>query len=145
MNGRTRHPQGFIDLIMGSGVLNFGALTLINRTVSAKWGETFNGGGIGSTGRLVLNNTTVSFNSAGDDGGGMAASGSMTINSSLITNNDATGELSGGIYWMGGDGAAIVRDSTIRLNSAAIAGGIANEGTMRLVNTTVTGNTATII
>lgn len=144
MNGRTGHPpefNSFGEVIIGSGLLNFGSLTLNDSVVSENVGETFNGGGIGSTGSLILNNTTVSFNKAGDDGGGIAGSGTMTINASLITNNEALDEVAGGIVWF--NGTAVVRDSTISLNTSAVGGGIDNSGIMSLFNTTLMENTAT--
>ena len=71
-------------------------------------------------GGLIIVNSTISGNSAGDSGGGIA--GFVAIMNSTISGNSA-GDRGGGIF-----GSADVRNSTVSGNSAVSGGGIYNIG-----------------
>jgi uncharacterized repeat protein (TIGR01451 family) len=99
------------------------------------------GGGILNRGTLILNNSTVCGNTAGDHGGGIANS-----NGTLIMNNSTvTGKTS---LWAGGGissyGTLILNNSTVSDNTAIYhGGGIYRYGHIAtLQNTIVAENTA---
>ena len=76
------------------------------------------------------------------EGGGVRSGGTLTVLDSAIVDNEATGA-GGGLYNAADGGSAKVWRSTISGNRAGRGGGIANDGTFLLVNSTVSGNTAT--
>ena len=125
----------------GGGIVNSrGALTLINSTVSGNTARSGGGGGIvNSRGALNLINSTVSGNTAGDSGGGINHFlGVLTMTNSTISDN--TAGAGGGIRNFG---TGNVIDSTISGNSASGGGGIYNDsGTLNINNGTVSGNSA---
>ena len=67
----------------------------------------------------------------------MVASGSLTLDDDTIAgnSNDSSG---GGIL---NEGTLTIENSTIADNAAATGGGISDEGTLTAVNTTIAGNT----
>jgi hypothetical protein len=125
----------------GAGIRNSGRLTVNNSTISGNKAG-LKGGGIynysyGST--LTVNNSTISGNSA-QSGSGIANSfsGSLTVTHSTIENNAA--KYGGGIQ---NYATATVSNSTINDNTAEYGGGIANQnGTLKVINTTISHNTA---
>lgn len=141
-NGRTGSPPngGFFGIEVGSGIRNFGTLTLNRCTVRDNRGETWNGGGIASSGALTINDSVLIENGAGDDGGAIAISGGvLSVNNSIISDNDALDEIAGGILMNGG--TATLVDTTVSRNSSAFGGGIFNEGgDLTLLNSTVSHN-----
>ncbi len=107
--------------------VNSGAHVVIsNLTITGGMG---NGGGVLNKGTLMLNNVTISGNTAGDptNGGGTGAgiwndpNGDLTLNNSTISDNTALGNSS---------------------YNPSRGGGIANYGTLTLNNSTVSGNSA---
>ncbi len=132
----------------GSGIKNFGTLTLANCTISNNVATNWSGGGIHNVGMLTMTDCTVSGNSAGNNGGGIVNYGPLTVTSSTFSGNSAT--TGGGIYnYSDNDGyygAAVVSNSTFSGNSAVdMGGGLYNTGdgaTMTLVNDTISGNSA---
>lgn len=141
-NGRTGSPPqgGFFGVQVGSGIRNFGTLTLNRCTVRDNLGLTYNGGGIASSGSLTINDSILTENDAGDDGGAIAISGGvLSVKDSIISNNTATDEIAGGILMNGGT-ATLVR-TTVSGNIAALGGGIHNEGgALTLLESTVSNN-----
>lgn len=141
-NGRTGSPPngGFFGIQVGSGIRNFGTLTLNRCTIRDNAGETYNGGGIASSGSLTINDSLLTKNDAGDDGGAIATSGgTLTVQNSVISDNTATDEVAGGILMNGG--TAIIIDSTISGNESAIGGGIFNGGGfLTVLNSTINDN-----
>lgn len=131
-------------------VLDEGALSLQNVVVTGGL-TNVSGGGIrvNFTGFLDLYNTTVSRNRAsgsGSDGGGIWNEGLLYLRQgSAVSNNRADGSSSqdgGGIY-NDPDGTVIVVDSTINNNTGGVyGGGISNSGSLTLIDTTVSGNSA---
>ncbi|HEX2271523.1 MAG TPA: Ig-like domain repeat protein, partial [Pyrinomonadaceae bacterium] len=106
----------------GGGILNDGALTVVNSTLSGNVAGA-DGGGISTSATstsLTLINTTISGNSAGGSGGGVIVlAGTATIVNTTITNNTADSDN----------------------NAAGAGGGIrAHAGTTTLKNTIVAGN-----
>lgn len=131
----------------GGGILvaNVATLLLTDCTVNGNDAPT-DGGGILNQGDTALLRTAVSGNTAGtpggttDFGGGIFNSGELLLTASTVASNSA--DDSGGISNNGG--TLTVRDSTIRGNTATSVGGVRNTngGVARLVNSTVSGNTA---
>jgi hypothetical protein len=121
-------------------------LTLNGSTVSNNIGG-FDGGGIDNDvqGVLVLNSSTVSYNTA--SGGGTAGinnQGTATFNKSTISNNVAGSGFgnSGGLSTTD-TSTTTINTSIIQANSAGfLAGGIFAGGPVNINHSTVTGNTA---
>jgi hypothetical protein len=146
-NGRTGSPVngGFFGDQVGSGIRNFGALTLNHCTVRDNVGETWHGGGISSSGSLTVNDSLITNNDAGDDGGGIySVGGTLAVNSSIISDNTATDEVGGGIV-VEGTTATLV-NTTISGNVSALGGGIhiggfvGAGGILTLLNSTISDN-----
>lgn len=98
---------------VGGGILNAGTLTLLNVIVVGNRG--FFGGGIHTTGDLILNGTTtIHHNESGDfegDGGGVASNGgSVTMNDSSSIHTNRSDRGGGGLYGV---------DSTLTLNGTS--------------------------
>jgi hypothetical protein len=132
----------------GSGIKNFGALTVSNSTVSNNSSSEFSeGGGISNhlNGHLTLTDSMISDNSATHDGGGILNQGEAQVTSSTISDNSAT--RGGGIFTghgTGFPGSMTLTNSTLSGNAAtASGGGLYNwfkDAT--LINSTVSGNSA---
>ncbi len=117
-------------------------LTLVNIVITG--GREFFGGGIWNEGTLTLDNCIVTGNSCDvGNGGGIYNTGTLTANNCAIRNNSAgagnntidfSGDGGGVVYInfplpeLGGDGGN--------------GGGICNLGTLKMNNSTVTGNSA---
>lgn len=104
-----------------------------------------NGGGIilrdGSV--VSLQRVTVSGNEAYTAAGGIDVHNStLTLIDTEVVANHATGAFAGGMRINEG-AAAIVDRSTFTLNSSNRCGAIYNFGTLRLTNSTISGNSAT--
>ncbi len=129
----------------GGAILNYGALTLTNATVSSNTAATLGGGisnwGFGST--LILTNATVSNNSAtGNSGGGIYATGggTLTVTNSTVSGNSSVGN-GGGIRIF--NGTATITDSTVSGNTAlGNGGGVSNSGAATVSNSTLSNNIA---
>ncbi len=91
----------------------------------------------------ILENSTLS-DGQGNFGGGLYNIGRMTVRRSTIQYNSATD--GGGIYTQGIDSSLMVEDSTISQNTVTSGAGALQlgDGTIRIVNTTVSGNSAGI-
>jgi len=124
------------------------------------------GGGIGNSGILTINNSTVSANRALWYGGGISNGGSATINNTTISGNKAPGspycimgqicDPSGGGIYNSSSATLTMSNSTVWRNSAggtirsclagshcySDGGGIFNQGKMIMSNTAVAANTA---
>jgi hypothetical protein len=99
------------------------------------------GGGIGNSGTLAIDNSTISGNGAVKTGlsrgGGIANIGTLSISNSTISGNTASA-WGGGIY---NGGTLTINKSTISGNTAKITGGgIRNNGTLTISNSTLSGN-----
>ena len=92
-----------------------------------------------SYGTLTLNSSTVSENTTDGDGGGISSSGTLVVNDSTIRGN--TGRGGGG---MSVGGTAALTNSTVSGNHGLRGGGISSASTateLNLINCTVAGNT----
>jgi hypothetical protein len=141
----------------GGGIDNQGILTLSKSTVSGNvTGSTFfagEGGGIfNDLGRLTLVSSTVSGNTASTGGGIRNLGGTVVLIKSRISGNAGVPTSAGHEE---GSGGGIANGGTITLVNTAVlgntsfsdapeAGGIVNEpgGVARLINSRVQGNTA---
>jgi CSLREA domain-containing protein len=123
-----------------------GNVTLNNLRIQNS--HAYNGAGIMNDGRLTLNNSTVSNNTAEYYGGGIwNRYGTTTLNNSTVSNNTA-GNGAGGIY-----NGSTYSAGTVNLNNSTISGnltgtdgggGIYNSaGTVTITNSTLAGNRAT--
>ncbi|MEH2327257.1 MAG: choice-of-anchor Q domain-containing protein [Nostoc sp.] len=120
-----------------------GYLDLYNSTVTGnKASGSDNGGGIYNSGVVNLRNgSTVSNNIAGSEGGGIYSNGTLIATNSTISNNKAEGVYGGGISTI--NGSVTLINTTVSGNSAGYGGGIKSNGTsVALLNTTVSGNSA---
>ncbi len=102
------------------------------------------GGGIQTSGTLILDAVTLADNEATENGGALWSSMNTTLVNTVIVGNTAGG--SGGGVWTGGSastGKMVLTHCTVAMNTAAIGGGIANLGTVTFNNTIVAKNTAT--
>ncbi len=85
----------------GGGIVNFGALTIMNSTLSDNSTDFF-GGGVSNYGELAVINSTLSSNTAWENGGGIYNHyGTLTITNSTFSGNSASYS-GGGIYNGGG-------------------------------------------
>jgi CSLREA domain-containing protein/uncharacterized repeat protein (TIGR01451 family) len=137
-------PIAEYDKASGGGIHNCGTLSLSDVVVSGNSAPYFGqGGGIHNKGLLLGRNVTVSGNSA-YRGGGMASSGSLMLADSGLEANGASGSIGtgGGLYNIGD---AVLVSVTVHANSAINGGGISNggDGGMKLINSTVSNNLAT--
>lgn len=130
----------------GGGIHNLGQMTLIDCTVSGNNAVTYGGGILnGGAGTIRLESSSVRQNTA-PAGGGIKTSGSIVLESSDVTGNAATYSGAGG---NGGGidnaGQLTVTDSTVSSNTAGYQGaGIYNSGTTIVDNSRVTNNHATV-
>jgi hypothetical protein len=121
----------------GGGILNFGAVKIVDSDVRNNASEFGSGGGISNAATLQLTESRVSNNGA-STAGGIDNAGTMTINQCTVSDNGA--DEVGGIR---NSGVATITNSSITDNTALIfgSGGIENEaGTITLTNVTVARN-----
>ena len=117
-----------------------GNLTLDKITVS-KGIASACGGGIINLGTLAIIASTIVSNTA-KCGGGLSGPGAMTLINSTVSGNFAA---AGGGVGTGMDHSTTLINSTVTGNSASDhAGGIDNFGTLRLFQTLVSGNSASV-
>jgi hypothetical protein len=142
----------------GGGLwINNATVQLVNTTVSGNTARTTNGGGLYNFhGNVTLTNCTVSGNSApgtsttAGAGGGLGSyCGQTTLNHCTVSGNSATATTgntgAGGGLFLNGAGQTTLNDCTVSDNSSYRGGGLyAYRTTVQLINTTVSGNTATV-
>ncbi|MBK8024193.1 MAG: CSLREA domain-containing protein [Chloroflexi bacterium] len=127
------------------GNLTFDALTLRNGSIGA----------VLNFGKLTISQSTISDNSVDTTAqlkvaaaAGISNAGILTISDSTISNNVATGDTApftaaGGINNVGPNSEATLFRTLVSGNVAnGPGGGIANAGTLTLVNSTLSGNAA---
>jgi hypothetical protein len=125
----------------GGGIRSTVQTTVISSTISGNTGGT--GGGIYLYGNIDLVDSILSDNTA-EVGGGIFngfISGTITVRGSAIRSNSATDD-GGGIFIGGYFSKLVVSDSTINGNSAVSGGGIHSLGSVEIVSSTISGNTA---
>ncbi len=153
-NGHTIRATAATAQFRVLEVTSSGNLTLQaghhQRWQGKRLGIGYAGGGVLNDGRLTVQNSTISGNSATySDGGGIANLGTVTVQNSTLTDNSATYSEGGGIY---NTGTLTVQNSTISGNTAhwlefpyGIGGGVRgiyNTGTLTVQNSTLFGNWA---
>lgn len=110
----------------GAGILNDGALTIVNSTLFDNTAGA-DGGAINTTATstsLTLINTTISGNTAGGSGGGLITlGGTVSIINTTITNNTADSDNNGQ-----GDGGGIRSHGTVTLKNTILFGNFNEEG-----------------
>ena len=114
---------------------------LIDLTVTGGSGSGV-GGGILNAGTLSLTDVMISGNTAANIGGGLSSQpGAVTtLVRATIEDNNVTSGSGGGL---GNDGTMTLIDTTVRGNQVRWhGGGIFQNGSMALINSTVSGNTA---
>ncbi|MEM8642878.1 MAG: CHAT domain-containing protein [Cyanobacteria bacterium P01_G01_bin.54] len=124
-----------------------GAELELNETTISGGSLNGNGGGIYNRGNVILNNSTVSGNTAdpgfGRRGGGIHsdATGTLSLFNSTISGNESN--LGGGINFENNAGTLTLTNSTISGNQVTgNGGGIRAQGTVNLTNATIAFNTA---
>ena len=139
-----------IDSNTGGGVDNDsrGLLTIANTTIASN-STTGNGGGIVnvSTGTVLVSSSTISSNTAPSYGfgGGIYNAGTMTLSSRTALDGNSAGD-GGGIYNATGAELSIEGSSILMSNSAdayGAGGGIWNDGTLAVTDSTIEDNLAT--
>ncbi len=141
-------PSGGTVTISGGGkygifdVSTSQSLTLSNLTLTGGIGTDASGDFVGGaiyaeTGTtLVVQNSTITGNTAQTAGGAIAAVGSVEVQNSTISNNTAAE--GGGLY----TAQATIRGSTFSGNSSTYGGGIFSSGVLIISDSTFTGNNA---
>jgi len=129
----------------GGGISNFGSLELNDSDVLRNTSVNGFGGGIVSIeppSTIVLNNSTVSGNTARDGGGGIGTSGLATLVGTTVSGNTSV-ETGGGIANAGYNGVLTLINSTVSGNAVtnAVGGGIGSSATMIVISTTISQNT----
>jgi hypothetical protein len=108
----------------GGAILNSGALTLANCTVSLS--KAARGGAVFNAGSLNVEGSTLNSNGADGEGGAVFNAGSANVSASTLSGNVAR---AGGGIFNGGGGALNVTNTTVSDNRAGErGGGIANGG-----------------
>ncbi|MBX7105661.1 MAG: right-handed parallel beta-helix repeat-containing protein, partial [Gemmataceae bacterium] len=132
---------------VGGPGLTGGTITLKNCSLNNNRAK--RGGGVYffSTGKLLMENCTVSGNKSSDPNGGGGLyffSNSATIRNTTITHNTAAGGRGAGIAQQG-SGSLVIQNSTVAFNTAATTGGGLHRqaGTVTMESTLLTKNTAT--
>ncbi len=127
---------------LGGGLYNSGAaVSITDSTLTGNFASGFGGGIYTNAGLLTLVASTVgttdSDNSAGENGAGLYVfiHGSASVADSTFTNNLAV-DFGGGIY---NNGTLTVTNTTLADNQG---GGIGNAGTLTLSNSTLSGNSS---
>jgi hypothetical protein len=160
-----RHGKPSVQDEHGGGIYNYGTLTLENCVVTNNMAN--GGGGICNSGVLTLINSSVNENTAhgtaprgiecGNGGGIKCGSGTLTLVNSTISGNQAgsKGRARGGGVFIGCQCTALFTNSTISGNRATgksgrtyrhgqgLGGGVYINGTLQLVNCTISDNQAT--
>lgn len=121
--------NGKVKDAAGGGICNYGSKPLVlsgNSKVSncSASGIFSRGGGIYSASRLDLTeNTVVSNNTAHEEGGGVYAYSSFTMRGNANLSNNKSDGSGGGVFCQANGGVLIADFSTVKGNTAIVAGG----------------------
>jgi len=135
-NGLTVSGNGAVRVFeIGSGR----TVSIVGLTITRGYADY--GGGIRNNGTLALADSTVVSCFAVNQGGGIYNYfGNVTLRRATMSSNITNGQ--GGAIWAAG-ATTYVENSTIQGNLASYHAGIANEnGTVTVVHSTITGNSA---
>lgn len=101
------------------------------------------GGGIFSSGRLLLEGCSLWGNGVYDDGGAIVNFGTAVLNNCTVSSNDAGFSDFGNGGGIANYGSLTLKSTTVTLNDTAFAGGgVWNVGTLSTANSIFSGNTA---
>lgn len=136
-----------LDLPTWGTSLTLENLTLTNGSLppSLHWTKK-GGGGIRNRGHLTLRNVIIRNNhvsgtSSGDAGGGLFNYAQCTVSKTTIENNSAG--RGGGVYNFQ-DGTFTLSESSLLNNTSNSGGGLRNDGTLKIINSTISGNNTRI-
>src|SRR5262249_5080481 len=105
------------------------------------------GGGIFAfRGRISINAGVISGNSASAGGGGIWSAGTLNVSDSLIALNtaaNASTPVQGGGLLNGPGGKATILNSLVFGNHGGLGGGMANQASLTVIDTTIENNVAT--
>ncbi|HBO44349.1 MAG TPA: hypothetical protein DD670_10540 [Planctomycetaceae bacterium] len=154
ISDNTITGTGALPVVAGGGLYSYsGPVNVTNSIVSHNrvtggYPNSGEGGGIFNTGgSICVTSSTISGNSANRQAGGIFSGGigsTTSITNTIISGNSA--DEGGGIMNSGSEMA--VTNSVVAGNSARRGGGIAdwgapsNPGVLRIINSTITGNSA---
>lgn len=126
----------------GGGIRNDGTLRLVNSQVTGSRAVLDGGGIYNRRGTLTLIGATVKSNIAVDDAAGIYnhRDGTLIVQASSLVEANVAGRLGGGIL---NDGTFDLANSTVRMNEAAHGGGIYTRGAMEVSESAVTANKVT--
>lgn len=102
----------------GGGVLNYGAMLVVDSRIAENAAQG-GGGGIINLGTLEIDTSAIASNTA-SRGGGIFNDGALTMRDSEVSDNDAGDQQGGGLFNLG---AAELTGSTIRDNRSTQEGG----------------------
>jgi CSLREA domain-containing protein len=124
----------------GGGIDTSGELVVMNSTFSGNAADD-KGGGIANIGTLVVMDSTFSSNTAGFDGGGIYNRGTLIIAASIFSENSVPKDGSGGGIL--NSRTSTVTASTFSGNTAGYSGGgIGNGGDLSITSSTFSGNSS---
>src|ERR1700736_2114370 len=121
LNNLTPAGKDCIGPGSGGAIHNNGSLGLHNVSVTNNGSSCLFGGGIFTSGPLIIQGGSVTGNTAGQDGGGIYASGPVTLTGVNLSNNTAT--LGGGGGMFVSAATASLADSTVGGNQSTGSGG----------------------
>ena len=130
----------------GGGIFNLGDVVLVNSTISDSIAREYGGGGIYNLGQLtavyssILDNRTTDYDIGG---GGILNRGSALLIGTIVADNDTIGEYSWGGGILASRGSLRLVNSTVSGNEAAAGGAIATSrfaDPTVLVHTTIANN-----
>ncbi len=138
INGTTTLGNNFANL--GGAVANLGLLTIDGTTLRDNSADPLEGGAIYTIAPLTLTNATLLSNTTTAAGGGLWSNSTTVIIGTTIISNTAGGN-GGGVH-VESSGSAEIVGTEIVGNSADQGGGIYNQDTLTLTNSTVNENVA---
>jgi hypothetical protein len=121
--------------------VNASATLAVNNLILTN-GQDVGGGLIRNDGTLLVTGSTLTNSVAtGNHGGAIKNTGALTVTSSLLANNSAPQGYGGAIDSALTSSLVVVNNSVLTNNSSQLGGGgIANNGTVRVSNSTFTNN-----
>ncbi|NDJ79154.1 MAG: hypothetical protein GYB65_23130 [Chloroflexi bacterium] len=125
----------------GGAIANVGTLTISGSTFTDNVAAKDGGAVYIISGEVEIADTIFSANSAGEEGGAVANIKTLTISGCTFADNVA-GMEGGALFSSGGNGVAIISDSTFRDNHADFkGGGISNHNQMTISASAIIDNT----
>ncbi len=132
----------FADDNGGGFYVNDGLLVLNQTTLSENSAKGNGGGGYILRGYVIILADIIEHNSADLDGGALYnVYGNLSIRTSLLKDNRADGK-GGGVYYSADSEISSIQNCTLYSNSANKGGGVYNLGRLYLINDTLSKNSA---